>query len=127
MKTIEELALVALLLVFFTLSGQSQNSQRQSSNRNQQKAQVSSLSSSRNYVDKDNNGVCDNFEAGKGSGKGVNFVDKNGDGICDWRSNASQGKGNNCKQGKGNSHRNGNACCGYGPGLNRHQNVQPKS
>ena len=57
------------------------------------------------FVDKNNNGVCDNRETKMKTGKGVNFVDKNGDGICD-------NKGTNCKRGgKGNGN-----CCGKGNG-----------
>jgi hypothetical protein len=60
-------------------------------------------STGRNYVDKDNNGVCDNLGTKSGSGRGANFVDKNGDGICDNRANA----GNKCRNGQGNQNRNG--------------------
>ena len=52
------------------------------------------------FVDKDNNGVCDNFENGtagqgrgpgngtglrNGKGRAVNFVDADNNGICDRR------------------------------------------
>lgn len=54
----------------------------------------------RNFVDADNNGICDNYESrtagqGRGPGKGaglrngkgsaVNFIDANNNGICDRR------------------------------------------
>jgi hypothetical protein len=54
----------------------------------------------RNFVDADNNGVCDNFENGtagqgrgpgngtglrNGKGRAVNFVDADNNGICDRR------------------------------------------
>jgi hypothetical protein len=55
------------------------------------------------FVDKNNNGICDNRETKMKTGKCANFVDKNGDGICD-------NKGTNCKRGGyGN-------CCGKGKG-----------
>lgn len=64
-----------------------------------------------NFVDKDNNGICDNFEARPANSKGPNFVDKNGDGICDNRPNVGKkaGRGN----GQGNQYRNGQ-CRGGG-------------
>ena len=45
---------------------------------------------SRNFVDVDRNGICDNYEIG---GNGQWFVDMNGDGVCDNRSNAGFYKG----------------------------------
>ncbi len=39
---------------------------------------------SRNFVDADGNGICDNYEKG---GIGQWFVDVNGDGVCDNRTN----------------------------------------
>lgn len=48
------------------------------------------------YVDKNNDGVCDNFVTGRPGGRGANFVDKNNDGICDNRgSGRYQGRGPN--------------------------------
>ncbi len=37
------------------------------------------------FIDKDNDGVCDNFQAGtpRGAGRGRFFVDADGDGLCD--------------------------------------------
>jgi len=55
------------------------------------------------YIDKDKNGVCDNFESGRKIGRGRNFVDTNGDSICDNR-------GSNWKNGNG---RGNNRQCGY--------------
>jgi hypothetical protein len=61
------------------------------------------------YVDKNNNGVCDNSEnrqaattvkkgngsgkcdgTGKGTGKGKNFVDANKNGVCDNKETSTQ-------------------------------------
>lgn len=59
------------------------------------------------FVDKNNNGVCDNHEAKSAAGHGKNFVDNNGDGKCDKC--GTKGNGNGCGAGaqKGN-------CCGKG-------------
>ena len=61
-----------------------------------------------NFVDKDNNGICDNFESRSGKGRGGNFVDKNNDGICDNRDNAGTKSANQCRNGQGNQYRHGN-------------------
>lgn len=50
----------------------------------------------RNFVDKDGDGICDNYAGG-----GRNFVDKDGDGICD---NYADGK---CPQNGAGRKRNG--------------------
>ena len=77
----------------------------------------------KNYVDKNKDGVCDNYNSQKGRGR--NFVDKNNDGICD---NSQGSKTNNTSTvrngkcdgtGKGNGYgcrnrggkSNGNGCC----------------
>ena len=54
------------------------------------------------YVDADGDGVCDNYGAGQGSRSG--YVDADGDGICD-----NYGNGYGCGNGQGNGN-------GYGPG-----------
>ncbi len=36
-----------------------------------------------NFIDKNNDGVCDNRGTNQGVKKGKNFIDKNNDGICD--------------------------------------------
>jgi hypothetical protein len=60
----------------------------------------------KNFVDKNKDGICDNRQVSKNnqSGKGRNFVDKNNDGICDNR------QGNNSWNccGKGYCHGKGN-------------------
>ena len=74
-----------------------------------------------NFVDKNNNGICDNYESKVKTGKCSNFVDKDGDGICD-------NKGKNCKNAnckgncKGQFKENANGCgngCGF---RHRHGN-----
>lgn len=54
------------------------------------------------YADADGDGVCDNYGAGQGSRSG--YVDADGDGICD-----NYGNGYGCGNGQGNGN-------GYGPG-----------
>jgi len=43
------------------------------------------MNGTRNYVDADGDGICDNRTrlGGQGRGNGLNFVDENNDGICD--------------------------------------------
>lgn len=53
-------------------------------------AAESAFLNSRNFVDVDRNGICDNYEIG---GNGQRFVDMNGDGVCDNRSSAGFYKG----------------------------------
>lgn len=69
-----------------------------------------------NFVDKDNDGVCDNYQM-RGKNKDCpNFVDANNDGICD----NYKAKGNCCGNGgcKGHNHNHGRHhhgkghCCG---------------
>jgi len=127
MKTIGKFIASAALLFLFAVPGQAQKNKPGTSNQEQKKDQTASSFARGNYVDNDNNGVCDNFESNSLKGKGPNFVDKNGDGICDHRHDAGKGKANNCNYGKGNQHRYGNGCCGRGPGYGRSQNTQPKS
>ncbi len=62
---------------------------------------ISQANSRGNFVDDNNDGICDNYT---GSGNG-NFVDNDNDGICD---NYADGA---CPQnGAGNGHHRGNGC-----------------
>ncbi|MFW5701361.1 MAG: hypothetical protein ACOCX7_00270 [Bacteroidota bacterium] len=83
-----------------------------------------------NFVDADNDGVCDHYvdgKPGKGQGRGhmkargmgykkhmgqrgANFVDADGDGVCDNYTEGKRGRG----MGKANGHRMGK-CDGTGP------------
>ena len=59
------------------------------------------------YVDLDNDGVCDNYGTGNGTGgqgSCAGYVDADGDGVCD-----NYGAGHGCGNGQGNGN-------GYGPG-----------
>jgi hypothetical protein len=60
------------------------------------------------FVDKNNDGICDNYQDRKSNANGRNFVDKNNDGICDNNSNKT--KNNNCC-GQGRQFRGGNGNC----------------
>lgn len=61
-----------------------------------------------NFVDEDNNGVCDVYEANQGNcsqnGCGRNYVDADNDGVCD---NYTNGQGRGCGRGQGNCFRGG--------------------
>jgi len=74
------------------------------------------------YVDKNNNGTCDNYEngngrqgqcnrqgkgRGNGQGQGRNFVDTNNDGVCD-NANNSNCKNQRMRQRNGNCRRSSN-------------------
>jgi len=100
MKNIGKLFLATALTMIFAVQANAQSNA--TANQPAQK-QAAVNSTGRNFVDKDNNGVCDNLGTRSGSGRGANFVDKNGDGICDNRANA----GNKCRNGQGNQNRNG--------------------
>lgn len=104
MKNTGKLIMTIAVGMIFTLQSNAQNSN--SANQPAQK-QKAVNSASFNFVDKDNNGVCDNFEARSGKGHGRNYVDKNGDGICDNRANIGKKSGKTCRYGQGNQYRQG--------------------
>ncbi|MEI8049255.1 MAG: hypothetical protein WCI92_17875 [Bacteroidota bacterium] len=109
MKNIGKLILATAILVIFTVQSNAQSNI--AANQIDQKQTVTN-STGKNYVDKDNNGVCDNIGTRSGNGRGPNFVDKNNDGICDNRATAGKKTGNNCRSGNGNQNR-------YGQGQGR--------
>ena len=104
MKNIGKLILAAAVSLIFAIQSNAQNNNPANQPAQKQNA-VNSASG--NFVDKDNNGVCDNFESRSGNGRGTNFVDKNNDGICDNRANVGKKSGNTCRYGQGNRHRHG--------------------
>jgi hypothetical protein len=64
-----------------------------------------------NFVDKNKDGICDNIQKIKSNANCPNFVDQNKDGICDnFQNNAKNkmccGKGIQCRKGNGNGWRN---------------------
>jgi hypothetical protein len=63
-----------------------------------------------NFVDTNNDGVCDNWQTRPEGGRKRNFVDADNDGVCDNISTRS-GKGQGFKKG-GNGRNQGN--CGHG-------------
>lgn len=62
-----------------------------------------------NFVDKDNNGVCDNYEKRENTRQGKNFVDADGDGVCDRRAGNGYGQGKRGKNYSQGCRRGGNA------------------
>jgi len=63
------------------------------------------------FVDKNNDGICDNYQNPKTNVSCPNFVDKNNDGICDnfptnAKNNICCGKGMRCGKGNGYGWRN---------------------
>jgi hypothetical protein len=102
MKNIGKLIPATAIMLIFAFQLNAQNTS--SANQPAQKQNTVNPAPG-NFVDKDNNGVCDNFESRQGNGRGANFIDKNNDGICDNRANVGKKPGNNCRNGQGN--RNG--------------------
>ena len=66
----------------------------------------------RNFVDANNDGICDNRGKQGQNVNGANFVDKNNDGICDRRGNKNGGKGN-CYRNGGKGNGKGKGCGNY--------------
>ena len=86
MKTIGKMILTAAIVLSVAAFGQAQNNAKKTRSDTSRPA----------YVDKNNDGVCDNFAAGRRGGRGANFVDKNNDGVCDNRGTGRyQGRGPN--------------------------------
>lgn len=124
MKNVSGFILAFVLSVFFVAQGVAQS---ETTAQPQEAKQATATGTDvGKFVDKDGDGVCDNFEArGEKAGKGCNFVDANGDGVCDHRAdgtclkgnNCCKGQGTNCGKGMGYKHRNGCAGpCGTGQG-----------
>ncbi len=113
MKTkLKTIMMIAAATVVISLAAQAQNTDP--SKREKENTPAVDVNNSRTFVDKNNNGKCDNYEARQTTGSRSNFVDKDGDGICDNKQNSgakcssSSPNGRFCSQ-KGNG--NGN-CCG---------------
>jgi hypothetical protein len=89
-ETISKTLTTAFFIAFIvsTLSAQNNTSEKGS------KTIIPSATANRGqFVDNNENGICDNFEARVQGGKVSNFVDKNGDGICDNRGMIGRGNG----------------------------------
>ena len=105
MRSLSGIFITTALLAFITVSGFSQNTLPAGD----QKKESSQVTTPGTFTDKNNNGICDNFEAVDGRGRGPGFIDKDGDGVCDHRQNVTPGKGYpDCPgKGKGYGHRHG--------------------
>lgn len=66
------------------------------------------------FTDKNNDGICDNYAQSQGRGKGPGFTDKDGDGICDHRQGNFRGR-----HGYGHGRHHGGQCCGRSMGYGR--------
>ncbi len=97
MKTI--VITIAFAMMTVVAFGQN-NQQAKAANKAQTETKVQTRKGP-NFVDKNKNGICDNYEQGtrpaRGQGKnsqGAKFVDKNKDGVCDnYQSGNRQGRG----------------------------------
>ena len=69
----------------------------------------------RQFVDANNDGVCDKFANRPDDGRGRNFTDKDNDGKCD------NNPGTTGKNFRGQN-RKGNGCCGNGNGFRHGRN-----
>jgi len=108
MKNIGKLFLATAIVLIFNMQAQSQNSTAPVKQEDQQQNTANPANPAHGtFVDKNNNGVCDNFESRSVNGRGANFVDKNGDGICDNRAYVGKKSANTCRNGQGNRHRHG--------------------
>lgn len=94
MKNIGKVFIAAAILMIFAIPVQSQSNTTLAKQQDQQKSTANPTPGA--FVDKDNNGICDNFESRAGNRKGANFVDKDGDGICDnFKSRSAKGRSSN--------------------------------
>jgi hypothetical protein len=112
MKKTTSIIMTIALAVIFSTQVYSQAAETTKAKASDPKTTEQAKSTTGNFVDKNNNGVCDNFEAHGKSGQGKNFVDKNGDGKCDNCKGDCKG---DCK-GKGNG-----TCCGKAQGCGHGQ------
>ena len=73
-----------------------------------------------NFVDQNEDGLCDNFSSGTSQAAGQNFVDNNDDGICDnfASGNTSRGNGQGNRQNFVDSNGDG-VCDNMGSGCGR--------
>ena len=117
MQTFLKFTFAIAIACLFAIQTNAQNA-KPATQQNQQQVNTNNGFVPGTFVDKDNNGICDNYESRGNVGRGRNYVDTNGDGICDNKGNKGGkgwGKGNNCRNAKGNGHRGnrgkGNGCC----------------
>lgn len=110
MKNIGKLMLAVSVMMIFAIQSNAQIAKPAKPAAQKQNA-VNSASG--NFVDKNNNGICDNYEARPANTRGRNYVDKDGNGICDNRAQLGKKQGKYCRNGQGNQHRHGQGR-GYG-------------
>ena len=115
MKKVNGFILTAALTLFFAGQAFTQSADNTSAAKETKQATTTTATTGK-FVDANNNGICDHFEARGKDGKCTNFVDANGDGICDHCADCKgkcQGNQNCCGKGKcdgkgmANQHRNG--------------------
>ena len=107
MKTIKRITVILAIMSFIGYQGFSQNSSTSNTQRNIQNKRSTMKVVPGKFVDNNNDGVCDNFQARMKNGHGANFVDQNGDGICDNCVTVGYGRGKlNCC-GMGHQYRHG--------------------
>ena len=109
---------MATAFALFITQGWSQSTGTEPSKDEALKSAQQAKPSQGTFTDKNNNGICDNFEARGKAGQGKNFEDKNGDGKCDnCKGNCNgQGKGDCNGKGTGCVKQAGQGCCGQGQG-----------
>jgi hypothetical protein len=118
MKRVSGIMMILVFTAFFAIQGFTQAPVVAKAQAEKQKTNLQQYPACGKFVDKNSNGICDNYEARGNNGHGRNFTDKNGDGKCDNCQSACQGKGNGNCCGKGNGNAGaGNGCCGKGQGY----------
>jgi hypothetical protein len=116
MKSLKGIMVLIAVLLFVSYQGYSQNTTSGKSQNKPGNAGKANTVTRGYFVDNNNDGICDNYQARMKTGRGSNFVDNNGDGICDNRGNLRQGRGNSFGCGRG-FYRHGQGrgnCCGRG-------------
>ena len=121
MKTVARTLMTSFIIMFIASAISAQNT---ASSKGTKTPSSTNAANRGQFVDINNNRICDNFEARGQSGRGANFVDKNGDGVCDNRGTVGKGngRGNGCRQGYQHRHGQGKGkgnCCGRGQGRCR--------
>lgn len=118
MKTTKRFVMAFAAVLMMVNLGFAQDKSTTTTKDDGQKATTNTVVTPGKFVDQNKNGVCDNFEIRRQTGRGSNFIDKNGDGICDNRGTMGQGngKGNCCRMGCQQGHGYG---CGYGSGQGK--------
>jgi len=126
MKTVTRITILMAFMSFVALQGFSQNTSSATTQKDLRNSVTTTKPTPGKFIDKNKDGVCDNYQAKMKTGRGANFADKNGDGVCDNKQNASQMKRNPNCCGMGFQHRNGQGkenCCGNGYG-NQHRHCR---